>query len=53
MVKVARLDAACRVQQVHDGCFGRIEDVPTHAFTLTLPALLSAPVDLGRRPRPA
>ena len=44
LVKVVRLDAACRVQQVHDGCFGRIEDVPTHAFTLTVPALLSAPV---------
>ncbi len=42
-VKVVRLDQACRAQQVHDGCFGRIEDVPTHAYTLTVPALLSAP----------
>jgi glucosamine-6-phosphate deaminase len=41
-VKVVRLDDACRAQQVHDGCFARIEDVPTHAFTLTIPALLSA-----------
>lgn len=41
-VKVVRLDHACRVQQVHDGCFDRIEDVPTHAFTLTVPALLAA-----------
>jgi glucosamine-6-phosphate deaminase len=40
MVKVVRLDQACRNQQVHDGCFERIEDVPTHAFTLTMPALL-------------
>ncbi len=43
-VKVVRLDPACRAQQLHDGCFERIEDVPTHAFTMTIPALLRAPV---------
>lgn len=43
-IKVVRLDAACRLQQVHDGCFERLEDVPTHAYTLTIPALLAAPV---------
>ena len=43
-VKPVRLDAACRAQQVHDGCFARLEDVPTHAYTLTVPALLAAPV---------
>ena len=37
-VKVVRLDHACRIQQVHDGCFARIDDVPTHAYTLTIPA---------------
>ncbi len=42
LVKVVRLDAACRLQQLHDGCFDRIEDVPTHAYTLTVPALLQA-----------
>jgi glucosamine-6-phosphate deaminase len=42
LVKVVRLDAACRTQQLNDGCFDRIEDVPTHAYTLTLPALLAA-----------
>jgi glucosamine-6-phosphate deaminase len=42
LVKVVRLDQACRSQQVHDGCFEHVEDVPTHAFTLTVPALLSA-----------
>ena len=42
-IKVVRLDHACRVQQVHDGCFDSIEDVPTHAYTLTITALLSAP----------
>jgi glucosamine-6-phosphate deaminase len=43
-VKTVRLDAACRAQQVHDGCFTRLDDVPTHAYTLTVPALLAAPV---------
>ena len=43
-VKVARLDEACRTQQVHDGCFATIGDVPTHAYTLTIPALMSAPL---------
>ena len=31
-------------QQLNDGCFERIEDVPTHAYTLTVPALLRVPV---------
>jgi glucosamine-6-phosphate deaminase len=44
LVKVVRLDAACRNQQLNDGCFERIEDVPTHAYTMTIPALLRAPV---------
>ncbi|WP_435021006.1 glucosamine-6-phosphate deaminase [Tundrisphaera sp. TA3] len=44
LVKVVRLDSGCRTQQLNDGCFSRIEDVPTHAFTLTVPALLSAPI---------
>lgn len=43
-VKVVRLDEACRVQQVHDGCFATIDEVPRHAYTLTVPALLAAPV---------
>lgn len=41
-VKIVALDDACRRQQVHDGCFAHIADVPTHAMTLTIPALLSA-----------
>ena len=39
-IKVVELDAACRQQQVNDGCFATIEDVPTHALTLTIPELL-------------
>lgn len=42
IVKVVDLDPACREQQVHDGCFSRIEEVPTHAMTLTIPVLLDA-----------
>ena len=41
-IKVVKLDHACREQQVHDGCFATIDDVPTHAYTLTIPALISA-----------
>jgi glucosamine-6-phosphate deaminase len=40
LVKVVRLDVACRNQQVHDAGFQRLEDVPTHAYTMTIPALL-------------
>ncbi|MFK7894150.1 MAG: glucosamine-6-phosphate deaminase [Granulosicoccus sp.] len=42
MVKVVGLDEVCRRQQVDDGCFSVISDVPTHAITLTVPCLLSA-----------
>ncbi len=42
LVKVIELDEVCRNQQVHDGCFATINDVPKNAITLTLPALMSA-----------
>lgn len=42
LVKVVQLDEKSRNQQVHDGCFSNIEDVPTHALTLTIPALITA-----------
>jgi glucosamine-6-phosphate deaminase len=41
-VKVVELDAACRQQQVDDRCFDSLDDVPTHALTLTVPLLLAA-----------
>lgn len=41
LVKSVELDLPCRQQQVNDGCFARLEDVPTHALTLTIPALFS------------
>jgi glucosamine-6-phosphate deaminase len=41
-VKVVELDAACRSQQVHEGHFPDVDAVPTHAMTVTIPALLRA-----------
>ncbi len=41
-VKVVQLDEACRMQQVHDGCFPDFDSVPTHALTMTIPALMAA-----------
>ena len=38
-VKVVALDETCRQQQVNDGCFAGLDDVPTHALTLTIPTL--------------
>lgn len=40
-VKVVDLDAECRQQQVDDGCFATLNDVPTSALTVTLPGLLA------------
>lgn len=42
LVKVVELDDACRQQQVNDGCFPDFHSVPTHAISLTCPALMSA-----------
>lgn len=39
--KIVRLDEASRRQQVGEGHFATLEDVPTHAITLTVPALLA------------
>ncbi len=41
-VKVVSLDPVCREQQVNDGCFETLEQVPTQAVTLTVPALMRA-----------
>ena len=40
--KPVKLDEVCRQQQVNDGCFKSINDVPTHAITLTVPTLFNA-----------
>jgi glucosamine-6-phosphate deaminase len=41
-VKVVALDEASRSQQVGEGHFASIDEVPTHAITVTIPALLRA-----------
>jgi glucosamine-6-phosphate deaminase len=41
-VKVVALEPASRRQQVAEGHFATIDDVPTHAITVTIPALLRA-----------
>ena len=40
-IKAVRLDEISRQQQVNDGCFSTLEDVPTHALTLTIPTLMA------------
>lgn len=42
LVKVVKLDEVCRQQQVNDGCFNKLDDVPRFALSLTIPALISA-----------
>jgi len=41
-VKIVALDRACRMQQVGEGHFPTLEATPSHAITLTIPALLAA-----------
>jgi len=41
-VKVVALEPESRNQQVGEGHFASIDDVPTHAITVTIPALVSA-----------
>ena len=42
-LKLVELDDMCRNQQVNDGCFATLSEVPTHALTITVPALVRAP----------
>ncbi len=41
-IKIVKLEEGSRQQQVNDGCFPSIENVPTHAITLTIPTIMSA-----------
>ncbi len=57
LVKVVELDGACRRQQVNEGHFVTLADVPTEAVTVTIPALLDAATVLavvpeGRKAEP-
>lgn len=40
-IKRVKLDEICRQQQVNDGCFATLSDVPTEALTLTIPSLMN------------
>lgn len=41
-IHVVRLDDACRMQQVGEGHFAKLKEVPEQALSLTVPGLLSA-----------
>ena len=42
VIKKVELDEVCRQQQVNDGCFAKLSDVPKFALTLTVPTLFNA-----------
>jgi glucosamine-6-phosphate deaminase len=42
LVKLVKLDAANRQQQVNTGYFSSLESIPQYAFTVTLPVIFSA-----------
>ncbi len=42
LIKRVEPDLTSRNQQVHDGCFQSLAEVPTQAYTLTIPALIAA-----------
>ena len=52
-VRVVELDEPCRRQQVNDGGFPRLEDVPPTALSLTIPRLLAVPRAVAIVPGPA
>ena len=41
-IKKVRLDEVCRAQQVHDGCFASLDEVPRYALTVTVPRLAAS-----------
>jgi len=52
-VKVVELDPICRAQQVNDGAFPTIDDVPHHALSLTIPTIMARPRLFAIVPGPA
>ena len=42
LAKVIELGEVSRMQQVHDGCFKTIDEVPKQAITVTIPAFVAA-----------
>ena len=52
-VRVVELDEPCRRQQVNDGCFPSLEEVPRTALSLTVPLLMRVPRVVAIVPGPA
>lgn len=52
-VKVVQLDEVCRNQQVNDGAFSSVDEVPRHALSLTIPTLMKRPKLFAIAPGPA
>lgn len=42
IIKIVELDRSCRMQQVNEGCFSTLADVPETALTLTIPTIMDA-----------
>lgn len=40
-VKIVELEDACRQQQVNDGCFATLAEVPRRALTVTVPTIMA------------
>lgn len=49
-VKRVKLEEVCRMQQVHDGCFTAINEVPTHALSVTIPPMIRGKVMICSAP---
>ena len=43
LVKIVELDDVCRQQQVNDGCFATLADVPLQAMTMTMSLIMNIP----------
>jgi glucosamine-6-phosphate deaminase len=52
-VRVVELDEPCRRQQVNDGCFPSLAEVPPTALSLTVPFLMRVPRAVAIVPGPA
>ena len=52
-VKVVQLDKICRNQQVNDGAFASLDEVPRDALSLTIPTLMARPKLFAIAPGPA
>jgi len=52
-VKVVQLDEICRNQQVNDGAFASLDEVPRNALSLTIPTLMARPKLFAIAPGPA